>query len=61
MITTEKTFRLCCIPGQSKDVVYKWGTVLTCKNIDIVGQGIYEHSPTIISIVDNVEACVFVV
>lgn len=52
---------LFAVPGESKDVVYEWGSVLVCKNMDIVRQSIYKSSPALFSIVDNVEACVSVV
>lgn len=52
---------LSAVPGESEDVVYERGTVLVCQNVDIAGQSIYKSSPAIVSIVDDVEACVSVV
>lgn len=52
---------LSSIPGESKDVVYERGSVLVCKNTDIVGQSLSKSSPALVSIVDDVEACVSVV
>ncbi len=52
---------LFAVPGESKDVVYERGSVLVCKNTDIVGQSIYKSSPALISVVDDVESCVSVV
>lgn len=52
---------LFTIPGESKDVVYERGTVLMCKNTDIAGQSISKSSPALVSVMDDVEACVSIV
>lgn len=52
---------LSIIPGESKDVVYERGAVLVCKNSDIAGQSLDKSSPALVSIVDDVEACVSVI
>ena len=49
------------VPGEGEDVVYERGAVLACKSGDVAGQSTDKSSPALVSVVDDVEACVSVV